>query len=283
MSPGPIESLLSKTPPATLYHYTSCAGLIGIVESKCLWASGLQHLNDIGELKHALSIVRKLLNLHLRAERGPWNDLYRILLDDDLAWLGDFTIFIGSFSEAKDKLSQWRAYCSNEGGFSLGFDTGIIKRQAVFQHFALRKCEYDLKRQEAICDELISVGCNQAQKKTTEGEKRMALLEHFVMPFILIAPALKNPCFEEEQEWRLIGGVFDDEHPSIRFRPGKHTVIPYFEFALTDGKNPLELQEIIVGPNPDTLGAKNSVKYLLDKRQVKCKSIQEYSGTYKNW
>jgi hypothetical protein len=39
--------------PATLYHYTNAAGLLGIVEKRALWATDVQFLNDGEELIYA--------------------------------------------------------------------------------------------------------------------------------------------------------------------------------------------------------------------------------------
>ena len=69
----------------------------------------------------------------------------------------------------------------------------------------------------------------------------------------------------------------------LRFRPGKYAVIPYLNSVLADEDTPLEVEQIIVGPNPDTLQAKKSVEYFLKNQKVHCKSVDEYSGTYRNW
>lgn len=97
MSENPLESLWSQVPTTPLYHYTSPAGLIGIVETKRLWASSIQHLNDSTEFKHAASLVDHLLDRHLRYERGPWNDLYGELREV-VPMFANFPIFVGSLS-----------------------------------------------------------------------------------------------------------------------------------------------------------------------------------------
>ena len=66
-------------------------------------------------------------------------------------------------------------------------------------------------------------------------------------------------------------------------RPSKYAVIPYFEFALAEGDVTLEIEEIVVGPNPDASQAKESVRYLISCRGATCKRIENYSGTYRNW
>jgi hypothetical protein len=100
-----------------------------------------------------------------------------------------------------------------------------------------------------------------------------------------IAPALKNPSFEEEREWRIVRdlGPFAEPYSNIHFRPGKYAVIPYLEFALAEENSPLDVEEIIIGPSPDPDQTRKSVEYLVNKRGVRCKEIREYSGTYRSW
>jgi hypothetical protein len=38
--------LATDSPPPILYHYTSQDGLLGILDSKSIWASKVQYLND---------------------------------------------------------------------------------------------------------------------------------------------------------------------------------------------------------------------------------------------
>ncbi|MHC4042957.1 hypothetical protein [Bradyrhizobium sp. 23AC] len=43
--------------PMILYHYTSAAGLHGIVASESLWTSHYRFLNDTSEFRHGWDIV----------------------------------------------------------------------------------------------------------------------------------------------------------------------------------------------------------------------------------
>ena len=45
--------------PDVVYHYTSAATLLKIVESESIWATNLQYLNDITESTHCISALRK--------------------------------------------------------------------------------------------------------------------------------------------------------------------------------------------------------------------------------
>jgi hypothetical protein len=48
--------------PDRLYHYTDARGLLGILESRKLWASDVRLLNDARELDYAADLVRRWLD-----------------------------------------------------------------------------------------------------------------------------------------------------------------------------------------------------------------------------
>src|SRR5258705_9462145 len=45
----------------TLYHYTTAAGLYGIVHSKSLWTTDYRFLNDPSEFRYGWNIVQRAL------------------------------------------------------------------------------------------------------------------------------------------------------------------------------------------------------------------------------
>ena len=292
-----LDQLKSRRPTQPLYHYTSTEGLIGILQKKCLRASAIHYLNDTAEYQHAASVARKLLGEYIYLRTGPPIDLCDRALRS-LNHCMDGTAFAASLSAEKDKLSQWRAYCPN-GGFSIGFAPEVLERQAEKQGFATLQCIYDQAAQAALCAELIAHGCTAAQVAQpdpkviavdNDPEKRMAqvvaqeyaIWQGFSEPFVGIAASLKNPCFQEENEWRVVSGPFgpmQEPPPDVCFRAGKYTAIPYLEFKLADSDAPLEVEEIVIGPNPDAQLARKSINYLLRSLNARCNKISEYSGT----
>ena len=44
----------------TLYHYTSIGGLLGIVKTKVIWATQVQYLNDMHEVRDASLLAHSL-------------------------------------------------------------------------------------------------------------------------------------------------------------------------------------------------------------------------------
>ena len=53
--------------PPILYHYTSQTGLIGMLNTKTIWASKIHYLNDSKEFALALKLARRELTKRIRA------------------------------------------------------------------------------------------------------------------------------------------------------------------------------------------------------------------------
>src|ERR1017187_117129 len=97
--------------PQLLYHYTSGSGLIGIIYSKSLWATSIRYLNDSTEYDLALDLARTSMRARLKASRSRWEEGLYIALSEELTGTAPADVYVTSFSENHDQLSQWRAYC----------------------------------------------------------------------------------------------------------------------------------------------------------------------------
>src|SRR5262249_828164 len=54
-----LNEALSRKPEKPLYHYTTQAGLMGIIKDRQIWATHTQYLNDRREFLHAVDLVRR--------------------------------------------------------------------------------------------------------------------------------------------------------------------------------------------------------------------------------
>lgn len=138
-----------------LYHYTTAAGLSGILESKCLWATHtscmndqeeiigfydrvlpeildpifMKYIEDIKELPEFQKLqgnkafkpyceeqFGRLINV-LRGLAFQWHDYY----------VTSFSTSTDPWVRAHGLLSQWRAY-GPDGGYALVFDTGPLDK-----------------------------------------------------------------------------------------------------------------------------------------------------------
>jgi hypothetical protein len=111
-----------------LYHYTSAAGLIGLLgtdaTSARMWMTQIQYMNDDSEFYHAYEFARSEIE-SLKEEcpnarrviSGIWG-IPHDLKDRNLPPVKRTMItryFAFSLTENPDLLSQWRGYCPDGG------------------------------------------------------------------------------------------------------------------------------------------------------------------------
>ena len=129
-----------EEPPATLYHYTRQAGLLGIVTSRTLWASKSQYLNDSKEFHHAFDIARTELDVLKEQAESPLQSAFYTRVSTDFQRIRDVTFFVCSLSAQRDLLSQWRGYCSPGDAFAMGFSGAFLKARASALGWELVQC-----------------------------------------------------------------------------------------------------------------------------------------------
>jgi hypothetical protein len=259
-----VDEYLEQVPNSALYHYTNACGLIGILKSKSIWASSIHHLNDTQEYKHAVGMMSEELEKRFRKieSSSGLEQLYGTtqtpsshsidslsLLRENLEGLKETPLYIASFSEHKDVLSQWRGYCKEGDGYSIGFmpQTLTCLQSGGFQ---LVKCVYSQEDQRVLCNALIDsylqldakfVGKRTLWRHGSKSEWRSK--------FSVLAAAIKHLGFEEEAEWRLIGKEDDENAP--HFRSGRSGVVPYLVVPIVTGDENVPVAELVIGPTDD--------------------------------
>jgi hypothetical protein len=278
-----------------LHHYTSLDGMLGIVRNKCLWATHIAHLNDSTELDYAVELLRGRINQTLWEDEPAADD--RKCLEQLLQWLGNrelqnTLLFTCSFSEEANLLSQWRAYCPASGGVSLGFDAAELLAAADSQAFQLTRCVYQPEEQRILVEAwLREVLATKADKEEppSQAHPTQSFFAHFrsyVTGFLQIAARIKNPCFSEEKEWRLVsGGTKSLKDPKLQFRAGKSRLIPYVEFTPpTQAGSRLSLRTVYVGPAQDPNLSFESIATFLTHSDVRVsKGIRASGIPLRSW
>ena len=104
----------------TVYHYTSSTGLLGLVESRRLWASEATSLNDLAEVRHGWEVVRTWL---AKQPTSRARELLMEMADDPLEEKHE--VFVLSASTAGDDANQWRLYGQSGNGYAVELDTAV--------------------------------------------------------------------------------------------------------------------------------------------------------------
>lgn len=236
--------------PKTLSHYTTITGMMGIITSKCLWASNASFLNDRTELLHALSVARtaieKLTSTRAMEHWGP--TLQQVIGELEDGKIPD--TFVTCFCRDDDNLSQWRGYGGNEQGVSITFDLAKLsarlkKERAKLYQVTYAKITTPSKLRGALKGELADLAKLDEIFGESKPDQRYAEIFSIVSSLL---PKFKHLGFRDEREWRFVV-----QRPSpdttAQFRAGRNRVVPYIELGQSDA--PLPIVSVRVGPGDD--------------------------------
>jgi hypothetical protein len=255
--------------PPCLYHYGTAQGLLSVVASQCFWATDANYLNDATELSYAISAVNRLVQTKEReAEGGTVREFLSRLRHD---WTGTHlpAVFVVSFSEGGDILSQWRSY-GGITGYAIGLGTEWWQLYQVettlrLPSLRLRRVLYAEEEQQVALTSLLDAACASLidAERRSDGEEfqefELRVRSYLCAVLTLLAACLKHPSFAEEREWRFIymqdadpGDQSGDRLP-VHFRAAELGLIPYVELRLpaTDGPyaGRLPITEVFHGPS----------------------------------
>jgi len=277
-----LEKLLSPSVPSDkiLYHYTTQDGLLGILKSKQLWVSSIRHLNDAAEFNYTTAFVRDTVTLKFFQETGPLNAFYGAVLDG-LERLAAMTLYVGSFSQNGDVLSQWRAYTHSGIGFSLGFEYEYLRALAEAQHYQFLRCNYDETEHRQVIAQLMDEASRMVN--THEPHAVQLAISFFYDRLIKLAAVLKHPSFAEEKEWRLISEPAFRHVEQAFFRPGKSMLVPFRSFDLTTEDRGMEMPVLYVGPTPHMELSRYSVGQLVSIAQIGDSDIRPSVVPFRSW
>lgn len=224
-----------------LIHYTSAAGLAGILSSQALWATHSSFLNDSSEITLFFDRrLRQLLEVAVRSELAD-SDLQLLPQFARTAQQADETIgryaselthairtttmqfnepYIISFCTAKDKrlrndglLGQWRGY-GKDGGYAIVFDTGglqeLLNLEAKaywYQQVRWGDVHYyqDDADAQLAAEEIVEA--EETLKKAVRGflkNPNPVELEPTFEPMATLSCLYKHWGFHEEQELRIV-------------------------------------------------------------------------------
>ncbi len=317
-----LDSLVNKPIPEKLWHYTSIQGFQGIVTSKTIFATDVRFLNDKTEFIHAREIAAQVIAEmdEFGANQFPARDHAQKAVD--LAFEGGMLsaeriqVFVASFSEAEDQLSQWRGYSQGSSGVSLAFDLTKLRPPAgIGTLVTLAPCVYGAGEKKTLLRESLSYFVLEAQGYWNEGFEaaepiwragdrvagqaiidsimsstkfRTDIAEALVRTqadLLRVAALSKDQSFHEEREWRLVlpvdTGKTAFKNPP-RFRPANTTLIPYIAHPFSsDPSAPLPLKDVVLGPGGHPNALQGALAFL--KSQGLAVEPRESKVPYRPW
>lgn len=251
--------------PETLYHYTSAAGLHGIVTSGKLWGTNYSYLNDSSELQYGLSevalpVIERRLETEGDTNRRSFLMSIRKSLD---ATAGGIDFYLTCFCQAPDLLSQWRGYGAASGRFCIGFNAEslLCETKAIKMNSGVVIYEQGKQRRK------VETALDTTLETLTQGRANhdaflAATADELVRKLLQELCFFKHPGFKEENEWRM--AHFAHDGSSVQVRPSGGLLKPFIDMVETSSDSTtLPITEIIVGHSRMGPLAKKSVGLLL--------------------
>ncbi len=256
-----------------LYHFTDQNGLIGILQTRSLWASLTTALDDQAEMRYALSRATQLIeSAQVEGDPSFLGEIVPCLnfeTSPTAAILGLKT-YVTSFRTNTDASAHWTTYGRAGTGFALAFNPKLLRIPGTL----LLPVVYDIEEQDKLLRAFI--------ESTNHIFIRISKLEHnddtafrlrqravhwTALGLWTLAPLVKEPRFSEENEWRLI--VIEPESVEVKFGEGisqevclrspSGRDIPYKVIKY----NTLPVVELVLGKDAAVAVDDSSVKELL--------------------
>lgn len=249
--PNPLPRRKSKKEPAVIYHYTSMATLLKILQTRCVWATNVRYLNDTSERKHFYELLAELLPDYLiknSKHKKIFNEIVK-RNNGPLLWYP----FVSSFSTNPDSLSQWRAYCRAGNGVAIGFRTSLLKNAQIADHnnmiipttdcpcrIRLRKVEYLGLKQRSQVDTILGLAISRAEEEIRRNRKLAGSTRGWLHDELEdLATQTKDPSFSAEEEYRLVAKLGGNRTERfVQYRATQSTLVPYISLFLPDSDKP---------------------------------------------
>ena len=236
---------------AFLFHYTSAAGLKGIVDSQNFWATHYKFLNDYREGSVLTSAITELFHRRLeeylersisdaRKEeiRQQHGSLRRLAESDAQTFasgvFGAHEKFMPSYvtsfcehSEPREQrnglLSQWRSYASG-GGYCLILDKDRLE-QIIGNEAASSKSaqlvsgavDYIGSPDDADLKNFDKAFQKIIPSLAQDQDSRENMFNHLYEPMLTVVPFAKDEHFSEESEYRIVVASLDREVVGDKF------------------------------------------------------------------
>jgi hypothetical protein len=282
-----LGELFSHPPEGALHHYTSIDAVLGIAQTKVLWASNAYYLNDSSEIIEAINFVRRVAEKVSHKLPADESELLRQLH----AWLPRLErphgIFVVSLSERWNDLKQWNSYTPFGKGVCLSFYPESVRDIAANAKFRFAKCVYakEEKEQRAklVIEKTIESWRNgfDTTKNGPKDQTFYPMFERLKGQFLSVFATLKHKAFKQEREWRLISEYIpSDTDKRLSFRAGSSLLVPYIQVSLQSRTTLID--EITLGPT-EHINLSMSAMGSLKSRYGLANVLRSSTIPYREW
>lgn len=237
-----IQNFISEKPTCPIFHYTSAAGLSGILKTKTIFFTRWDFLNDSSENLHIHGIIEKCIEQFSDDKKFYTliKNINKQIRDHKLGKSPDtharqFTLYIASFSSNKDALNMWTYYTKSDAsdGYCLEFSPDFLFKKHS-DAVTIREVVYSPDKKKKIVNNLLSKAYNFYTELKSD-PKKAKKVEQYIQSYIRIAADyvgcfFKNSAFAVEKEIRAALFLHTDiEESDIKpeHRISRGLIIPY--------------------------------------------------------
>lgn len=234
-----------------VYHYCSVDAFFNIIKNSSIWLSDIMKSNDYQECIRCREFINKGIQNYLKNDPKvlkAWNVWYKKGIYSN----SSMKTFCVCFSESKDKLSQWRGYAQDGRGIAIGFDRKIFEELNQINKFYLAFGKVIYNTPQEYVQKIVLDNIKKFKYKGI-GHVALELSQNYRMQL----PFVKNPGFEEEDEWRAVvcSWIGDYNIPSskeiyfsnIKYRVSNDKLVSFVEMNFEKIKQNI-IKEILIGP-----------------------------------
>lgn len=262
---------------ATVYHYTTPDGLVGMMTQRVLWATEVGGLNDLSEITAGRKLIhdRARWLQHRMRRHGSSDSRFDALLAATAAQPDDrppLRTYVLCASLEQDDAAQWRLYGGRRAGYAVHIDTSIPLQvvssappvgevDAFFfpdtvsvarwyrvcytdeekVHLLRSLFEWVSTRYSELVDEIVTATDEESRDHNEQADD--AYTEDVRAACDLAAALIKPPGFSGEREVRAIA-VADRPDLHASFRGGEHGVVQHLRLAAArDGRSHRRVME----------------------------------------
>lgn len=255
--------------PEKLCHYTSAAGVVGILKSGTLRASNFAYLNDSSEIRYGERIAREILHERSAHAEGRPQQVLTVTLKAMELIASQIGFYLTCFCTEPDLLSQWRGYGTGAGRFCLVFDPEVLANGTeAASPLYFGKVIYNESDQRARIAAVLDRGLEAVEEMLTLDPVEQkacgkVICDELFQKLIREMCFLKHPGFSEEHEWRAVHWLQDIS--AVDFEPRSGGIRPFVNLFSGRDKPPrLPIREIIVGYSAGAPAGK-SVELMLER------------------
>lgn len=256
-----------------IYHYCSSSTFLSIIKHKKIWLTDLTLSNDSME---GLWAVKDYLNRFKHDDRRG-----RLAASAALESEISSRMALGScFSSEGDLLSQWRGYASGGRGVCIGFRIDEMREIEGRPAAQLKKISYP----SMITPDLVKGIWEEFKDQIEQGRQGQGQYISFtksyeggghdrVTDLIRQLYTIKNPAFQEEQEWRLLYVDYPENIADLEFRENNGLLTPYIKLPISNEI----ISSVTLGPTHPT--PERGVERLLSANGIRA-SVRKSSASY---